>query len=142
MSAKQPKRKAREGVDEYGRTPLHYAALEDRHADVLRLLTSGANPNAQDDAGWTPLHCAAQSRSVEAAKALLEAGAQTELKDINGNTPLWRAVMASRGDGSVIGLLRRAGANPNAGNLHGISPISMARTITNYPLAQFFDDLP
>jgi ankyrin repeat protein len=141
MVRKQPKRKERPGVDEYGRTPLHYAAVEGRDSDVARLLAKGANPNAQDDDGWTPLHCAAQSISAKAAQALLAAGANTELKDSYGNTPLWRAVMASKGNGAVIVLLRQHSADAQASNLSGITPVTLARTIANYDVAQFFSDL-
>ena len=65
MTAKQPKRKQREGVDSYGRTPLHYAAADSKLDEVARLLAVGANVNAQDDNGWSPLHFAAQASSSE-----------------------------------------------------------------------------
>lgn len=52
MAGKQPKRKRREGVDEYGRIPLHYAATGSRPDEVEKLLAAGADENAQDDNGW------------------------------------------------------------------------------------------
>ncbi len=73
MSGKWPKRKARPDVDEYGRTPLHYAASDGVEEEVARLLAAGMNPNAADDNGWTPLHYAAQAQSAEATRALLAA---------------------------------------------------------------------
>ncbi len=141
MAGKQPKRKPREGVDEYGRTPLHYAAADSKSQEVARLLAAGANVNAQDDNGWSPLHFAAQAVSPECAVELLRAGADTSLQDSFGNTALFRAVFSSRGNGSVIQLLRRAGADPLAKNKHGVSPVSLARTIANYDVAQFFSDI-
>ena len=142
MARKQPKRKQRPGVDEYGRTPLHYAAADGKVEEVIRLLSGGADPNAQDDNGWTPLHFAAQAVSPGVTEALLGAGAQTELKDCFGNTALSTAVFQSRGDGSVIQLLRRAGADPHAANSSGVTPLSLARTIANFDVRQFFTDLP
>lgn len=142
MARKQPKRKQRPGVDEYGRTPLHYAAADGKVEEVIRLLSAGANPNAQDDNGWSPLHFAAQAVSPGATEALLGAGAQTELKDSFGNTALSTAVFQSRGNGSVIQLLRRAGADPHAANSSGVTPLSLARTIANFNVRQFFTDLP
>jgi uncharacterized protein len=142
MARKQPKRNPRPGVDEYGRTPLHYAAADGKVEEVIRLLAAGANPNAQDDNGWSPLHFAAQAVSPGATEALLAAGAQTELKDSFGNTALSTAVFESRGNGSVIQLLRRAGADPHAANSSGVTPLDLARTIANFNVRQFFTDLP
>ena len=129
-------------MDEYGRTPLHYAAAEGRANDVTKLLAEGANPNAQDDNGWSPLHFAAQVVSADIARALLAAGANPELRDFYGNTVLWRAVISSRGRGEVVQLLREAGADPHAKNSVGTTPLSVARSIGNFNVAQFFSDLP
>ena len=141
MSKKQPKRKPRPGVDEYGRTPLHYAAADGLVDQVTQLLSAGADANVQDDDGWTPLHFAAQANSASVTKSLLSSGAQTELKDSYGNTPLFRAVFAYQSDGAVIRLLLNAGANPNAVNLSSVTPLSLAKSIANYDVSQFFDGL-
>jgi ankyrin repeat protein len=50
--------------------------------------------------------------------------------------------MTSRGQGEVIELLREAGADPYAENKTGNSPISVARSIANFSIAQFYSDLP
>jgi ankyrin repeat protein len=75
MSSKQPKRKERPGVDRYGRTPLHYCALEGNLPRVKEIVEGGANPNAPDDDGWTPLHFAAQNWHEDVAEWLLSHGA-------------------------------------------------------------------
>ena len=142
MVGNQPKRKERPGVDEYGRISLHYAAGDGNAPLVKQLLSSGVDPNAPDDNDWTPLHFAAQAYSPDVIETLLEAGANPDLQDSFGNTALFRAVFNSRGDGSVIKLLRAAGADPNAENDSGVSPLSLARTIGNYDVAQYFADLP
>jgi ankyrin repeat protein len=141
VTNKQPKRKARPGVDEYGRTPLHYAVIEHKVAIVKALLASGADPSVCDDDGWTPLHFAAQEYAPEICAALLAAGALVDAADSHGNTPLWRAVFDSRGRGEVIRVLRAHGASPTLANARGISPISLARTIANYDVGQFFVDI-
>jgi ankyrin repeat protein len=142
MAGKIPKRNARPGVDEYGRTPLHYAA-NDANADLCsQLLSAGADPNAQDDNGWTPLHFAAQAKSEGITRILIRAGANVALQDSFGNTPLFRAVFASLGDGSIIQVLRASGGDPNALNKSGVSPLQLARTIANYDIAKFFADMP
>jgi len=142
MTKKTPKKKPRPGVDEYGRTPLHYAAGDGDSRRVEDLLRAAADPNAQDDDGWTALQFAAQSRSAACTRALLAAGARVDLPDSHGNTPLSTAVFNSRGDGAVIVLLREAGADPRAANKHGVSPVKLARTVANYDVARFFADVP
>jgi hypothetical protein len=42
----------------------------------------------------------------------------------------------------VIAILREAGADPSIPNGSGVSPVSLARTIGNYDVAVFFEDLP
>ena len=142
MSAKHPKRKERSGVDRAGRTPLHYASADADIQQVRQLLAAGLNASASDDDGWTALHFAAQSNAADVATILLDAGASVDTTDSNGNTPLWKAVFNSRGDGKLIKLLRARGADPFVKNNHGVSPLKLARTIANYDVRQFFNDLP
>jgi uncharacterized protein len=141
VAGKQPRRKPRPGVDEHGRTALHYAAADGQASAVRTLLNQGADPNQQDDDGWTPPHFAAQATSAEATRLLLAAGAATHLTDSFGNTALLRAVFSSQGHGAVIALLMDAGADPCAANSSGVSPVGLARTIANFDVAQFFSDV-
>lgn len=56
-------------------------------------------------------------------------------------TPLSTAVFNSRGNGGLIRLLRRHGADPWHPNNTGHTPVGAARLIANYDVAQFFEDL-
>lgn len=95
------KKKLREGAsvnqrDEYGATPLHYAA---KILDIMMvnfLLDKGADPNARDNEGNTPLHYAILSyyednnKIVETTKvtvALIDAGASTKNINNYGESP-------------------------------------------------------
>lgn len=121
MAGKQPKRSPREGVDEYGRTPLVNAVI-DRDEDLVRReISAGADVNKGDDEGWTPLHFAAQDHSLAIAKQLLAAGAVIDPQDANGNTPLWRAVMNAYHGDNFIAFLKKSGADPNIKNAYDIS---------------------
>jgi ankyrin repeat protein len=137
MAGKQPKHKPRPGVDEYGRTDLHHAALNGDAERVRQLFADSSNPNATDDNGYTPLHFAAQERHLAIVVALLEAGADPNIVDVHGNGPLWKAVINARGDHRIVELLIRAGAEAQYKNRHGRSPYDMASTI-GYSLGRPF----
>ncbi|MSU77012.1 MAG: ankyrin repeat domain-containing protein [Gemmataceae bacterium] len=128
-------------LDREGRSKLHYAAADNDVDLVGQLIRSGQNINLQDNHGFTPLHFAAQQQNVEVARILLNAGAVIDAKNEHGNTALLTAVLSSRGNGELIQLLRKRGADPNATNNHGVSPASLARSIANFDIAQFFQDL-
>ena len=132
---------AKERLDRDGRSGLHNAIVWDK-PEVSYLIRAGADVNLQDKKGYTPLHFAAQEQDLEIVRLLLDAGARVDVKDHHGNTPLAKAVFNCDGDGAVIQLLRERGADPFAENNHGVSPVSLARSIANYDVAQFFEDLP
>jgi len=142
MATKRQKRVRAPGEDGMGRVELHDASAAGDAVAVLNHLQSGADPSATDDNGWSPLHFAAQANSSAVARLLLQAGAKVNPQESNGNTPLSTAVFASRGDGELIELLRSAGADPFLKNNYEVSPVSLARTIANYDVAKFFNDLP
>jgi len=140
VSGKNPKRLPRSGVDEYGRSPLHLAVIDGDARLVADLLASGMHTDAQDDNGWTALHFAADRSDAPIARLLLAHGAAVDIQDANGNTALSNAVFSSRGVGETILLLRQAGADINLANRHGVSPLSLARTIANFDVSRYFDD--
>ena len=131
----------REKLDHGGRSALHDAVVDHRRARIVKLLAAGADVNRQDNSGWTPLHFAAQEQLAEIASMLIELGAEVDSKDKSGNTPLWRAVSDYRGDGRLIVLLRKNTADAFIQNHEGVSPLGLARRISNYDVAKFFGDL-
>lgn len=130
-------------MDSFGRNELHYVIVDKpstvHESEILKLIETGIDVNTQDKRGWSALHFAAQENSLPAVAALIRSGANVELKDSFGNTPLFRAVFCSRGNGEIIKALLVAGANPDSENNHGVSPRSLASTIGNYDVAQFFE---
>jgi len=140
-SSPNPGRKARPGVDRAGRTPLHNAVIDQNAQLVSDLLKNGADVNVQDDGGWTPLHFAAANTSLEIVEYLIAAGCSIDPQNLHGNSPLSTAVFTSRGNGAIIIVLRSAGASAHLANKNGVSPLKLARTIANFPVSQFFQDL-
>ena len=57
--------------NDFGYTPLHFAAMADQPALALALVARGANASAQTLFGQTPLHLAAQRNATAAIEALL-----------------------------------------------------------------------
>lgn len=106
---------------------------------VQALIEGGADVNAKDAQGWTALHLAAQAGRAEWIELLVNAGADVDPVDSHGNTPLGRATMASRGALDAVVTLLRLGANPDLPNQHGVSPRSLAQSISNYDIASAYE---
>jgi len=138
MSNKHPKKIHREGVDEYGRSQLHYAAIDVNPLLVKKLLQLGESADTQDDDGWSPLHFAAQNDSSETVALLLSANIKIDAQDSHGNTALWKAVFNFQGDYSCIELLLAAGADLHLYNNHGVSPYQLGTDTDDEQLKQFF----
>ena len=130
---------AKNAKDKDNRTLLCHAVIAQNYSLAEWLLEQGYDPDFADKLGWTPLHYAAQNYQVDFGRLLILHRADLEVKDNLGNTPLWRAAFSSQGKGDFIKLLLDNGANPENANSSGISPLSLAQSIANYNVKQFFD---
>ncbi|MDR6290883.1 ankyrin repeat protein [Inquilinus ginsengisoli] len=125
-------------TDRLGRTPLMNAAI-DKKIEVARLLLErNADPNLSDERGWTALHFSSQAQASELIVLLLQFGADVDPTDDNGNTPLFRAVFSYKGDGRAIEALLLKSADREKTNKHGVSPKSLAFSISNYDARKYF----
>jgi ankyrin repeat protein len=90
LGAPEPEDGPNDTRDEYGQTPLHKAAFEDRCGDVFQILMDPkVNLNAQDRNGWTPMHCAASQQSLEVLLVLLQKkGLVLSKRSTDGTTAL------------------------------------------------------
>jgi ankyrin repeat protein len=139
--------------------PLHHAALNGDIALVKLLVNDRADVNAPSATGYAPLHLATVGGYLDVALLLLERGAKVNARDSHGNTPLhWTAfadggsVSSFRGGINVkdtysyarIGpdtypplaaLFIDRGADINAANGHGMTPLGAAATARNEKVA-------
>ena len=99
-------------------------------AEIQKTIAQGVSPNSQDALKWTPLHRAIEKRRYDVAIALLDAGANPNTRNEPWkNSPLHDLVKRwIDGDelDHVIHLASRliaAGADPNASNGHGDTPL-------------------
>ena len=106
--------------DDFGMTPLHFAASSGRKDAAELLLASRASVNAKDNNGWTPLHMAAVYGHKEIAELLLANHADVNARDNAGMTPLHSAAFNDRTD--VAQLLLANHADVHAKDKHGATP--------------------
>jgi ankyrin repeat protein len=103
--------------DQYGATPLYWAAFKG-HANIAELLIAkGAKVNTKNMIGDTPLHGAMASCSFAVSKLLLEKGAGVNETRKEGSSPLHIAV--ERCDKTMVELLISKGAKIDAQIPHG-----------------------
>ncbi|MGH9255532.1 MAG: ankyrin repeat domain-containing protein [Vicinamibacterales bacterium] len=107
-----------------GQTALMWAAAG-RHPDVVRLLIAqGADARARSTGGFTPLMFAARSGDEDSVRMLLGAGAAVDDATPEHGSAL---VVASAGGHERLAMfLLERGANPNAADRNGITPLHNA----------------
>lgn len=105
-----------------GETPLMIAAIKGSLPAVQALVKRGAAINRE---GWTPLHYACSGPDNGVAAWLIAHGAQINARSENGTTPL---MMAARyGNGDLVPMLLKAGAEPRAANEQELTAADFAQ---------------
>ena len=129
--------------DEYGRTVLHYAALEGWASSIDILAEYMRHDlNIQDHADKTALHVAVMpgresqtANRLRIAKSLLDEGAATEIKDYSGMTPLLLAIQFGMYD--MVKLLLEVGyADPTAVDEYEGSELDLALELSGSVIQQ------
>ncbi|XP_032077073.1 palmitoyltransferase ZDHHC17 [Thamnophis elegans] len=118
-------------IDGEGCSCIHLAAQFGHTSIVAYLIAKGQDVDMMDQNGMTPLMWAAyRTHSVDPTRLLLTFNVSVNLGDkYHKNTALHWAVLA--GNTTVISLLLEAGANVDAQNIKGESPLDLAKQRKN-----------
>ncbi len=119
-------------TDAVGHTALHWAAMRHAPGAAQRLIRAGADVQALDDDDTSPLGAAGASGAVSVARVLLGAGADANAAD-GGTPPLHRAIKTygeSYGGAEMVAFLLASGADPNARDARGLTPLHRAASDT------------
>ncbi len=124
-------------VDACG-TPVHCAARAGLTNTLKLLLSTGSSPNTLDINGRTPL----MDADEESTSVLLHWGANPNIGTLNGYSILDHACQEGEGSIERVRLLLAAGANPNARDESGFTPL-MYTTVpeTAYQLLHYGADV-
>ncbi len=108
-------------------TVFEAAALGDLAALNAALAQNPGVARAYSFDGWTALHLAAHFGQIEAGRALLAAGANVSAHSWNGldNEPI-HAAAANKGNAAMVAMLLDAGAQVNARQHGGFTPLHQA----------------
>ena len=129
------------GDAEYLRQPLHYAMRSKNVVVAEALLDAHANPNAVSYLGFTPLSVAIEEDNAEAIALLLKRGADVNLKPRTRRytPPLHTAVAGHKL--ALLRLLLEAGAEPDAPNECGETPLMYVGSAPEEMAAAMVKDL-
>lgn len=109
------------------------AALN-RHERLAIILENGTDIDQLSGDGFSALHLACFFGSLETAALLVEKGANVNIhtSNVTDMRPLHSACAAGRG--AIVGLLLKAGAQPNVIQAGGYTPLMAAAGLGNAPV--------
>ena len=132
--------------NEWGETPLHYAA-DHCHLEVCKLIIQSVDEkNPKNNEGDTPLHFAARRGKASICELIMKNILDKNPKAFDGSTPLHEAAKANQSHQdhlNVCKILVENGADKNSMDQKGRTPIAYAyyQNNENSPLFQYLSSL-
>lgn len=125
--------------DDEGRTPLMSAAAFGSNLAAKTLLALGADIDARDHvSGDSALHYSARFGRIEIATMLLDNGGFADVRsEKTGIAPMHYA--AAFGHAAMIEYLASRGADPNATDNDGVTPIFYASRRNRFPIIELME---
>ena len=117
-------------IEDYGMTPLHWAARAGSMECAEVLLERGALVNPLNKARRTPLQLAAEANCADMIRLLAQHRADLNTQDRKGRTPLHRATY--QGCVAAAEALLEVGADPTVLNKSGKTAFEIARKDAKY----------
>jgi len=112
--------------DEFGWTPLYWAASTGQEEVAAYLIGKGADVDAKTNDERTPLHQAAQAGAAHLVEVLISKGVDVKARDKSGNTPLHGAAEAGRREVAELLIAKGADINAKATNEYWTTPLHRA----------------
>lgn len=132
--AEYAKAKEAAATEMRAKIPLVFAAGDGDYEEVKRLLAAGHDVMERSKVGETPLHTAGISGNADVVRALLDAGADPDARTNGGPylkmTPTHWMVFGKHAAG--LAALIKAGADINAQNTQGKTPMDMAVSMNQH----------
>eukprot|EP00731_Ephydatia_muelleri_P029522 Em0021g45a len=129
--------------DEYGATPIHYAARSGKLECLMWLVTkSGISPNAVSENGATAAHDAAAAGRLECLQYLLT-NTHCSAKDVTkeGATVLHMACRFGRLN-AVKWLMEHCGSTPSEKGANDVTPVHLCAASNQLPILQWLTRHP
>jgi ankyrin repeat protein len=127
--------------DDYGKTPLYYAARSSKVELAQKLIDMGANPNTQDLEGMSPCHIAACGSSLEMINLLFDNGGFLFGPDHSGDLPLHWAIRESRSPDIIKNIAKRDPCMILCKNFDGETPYDFAVEFGEMELVELFGSM-